>query len=53
MKPDLHPNYRPVVTSHREYPAIAAGLLERGVSAADVGAVLGGNLVRLFAEVLS
>lgn len=49
---DMDANYRPVLTSHREYPDLAAGLLARGVGAAEVGAVLGGNLVRLFAEVL-
>ena len=47
------PVYWPVVTSHREYPDLAAGLLARGLGAAEVGAVLGGNLVRIFAEVLA
>lgn len=50
---DMDANYQPVLTSHRQVPDLAAGLLARGLSAAEVGAVLGGNLVRLFAEVLS
>jgi membrane dipeptidase len=50
---DMDANYRPVVTSHREYPDVAAGLLARGLGAAEVGAVLGGNLVRIFAQVLA
>jgi membrane dipeptidase len=50
---DMDANFRPVVTSHRQYPDLAAGLLTRGMSEAEVGAVLGGNLVGLFAGVLS
>ena len=49
---DMDANYQPVVTSHRQFPDLAAGLLERGLAEAEIGAVLGGNLVRLFAEVL-
>jgi len=50
---DMDANYQPVVTSHRQFPDLAAGLLERGLAEAEVGAVLGGNLVRLFDRVLA
>ena len=49
---DMDANYQPVVTNHRQFPDLAADLLGRGLAEAEVGAVLGGNLVRLFAQVL-
>ena len=49
---DMDANYRPVLTSHLQVPDLAAALLDRGVGEAEVGLLLGGNLVRLFSRVL-
>jgi membrane dipeptidase len=49
---DMDANYQPIVTSYRQFPDLAAGLLGRGLAETDIGAVLGGNFVRLFAQVL-
>jgi len=49
---DMDANYQPVLTRYRQLPDLAAGLLQRGLSPAEVGQVLGGNLLRLFAQVL-
>ncbi len=48
---DLDANYKPVLTSYEQFPEVAAGLEELGMSSAEVDQVLGGNFVRLFAEV--
>ncbi|HVI93208.1 MAG TPA: membrane dipeptidase [Anaeromyxobacter sp.] len=37
--------------SHADLPRVTEGLLARGYSAEDVTAILGGNLLRVFAEV--
>ncbi len=50
---DMHANYQPVLTSHGQVPDLAAALLERGAGEDTVGRVLGGNLVRLYSEVLA
>ena len=50
---DMDANYQPVLTSHEQVPDLAAALLERGAGAETVERVLGGNLVRLFSEVLA
>jgi membrane dipeptidase len=49
---DMDANYRPVMTSHLQVADLAAALLDRGVGEAEVGLLLGGNLVRLFSRVL-
>lgn len=48
---DMAANYRPVVDNHRQYPAVAEGLRRRGLSAEDVARIMGGNFLRLFAQV--
>ena len=48
---DLDANYRPVLTSYSQFPEVAELLRERGLDNAEVDKVLGGNFVRLFADV--
>ncbi len=48
---DLDANYKPVLTSYKQFPQLAAGLEELGMSSEEVDQVLGGNFVRLFDEV--
>ncbi len=48
---DMAANYRPVVVNHRQYPSIAEGLRRRGLSAGEVTRIMGGNFLRLFAQV--
>lgn len=45
---DMDANYKPVVTSYLEFPSIEVGLSERGLSATELEAVMGGNFVRVF-----
>ena len=49
---DMDANYRPVLTSHRQVPDLASALLDRGAGVDTVGQILGGNLVRLYSQVL-
>lgn len=48
---DLDANHRPVLTEHGEFAGVASGLADRGFSAAEVDAVLGGNVVALYRAV--
>lgn len=48
---DLDANYKPVLTSYEQFPEVAAGLLELGMSVAEIDQVLGGNFIRLFGQV--
>lgn len=48
---DMDANYRPVVQSYDEFPAIAEALLDRGYSEDDVGAVMGGSFLDLMKRV--
>ena len=48
---DLDANYKPVVTEHGQFAAIAEHLTRRRLSDADVDGILGGNVVRLFRAV--
>lgn len=48
---DMDANYRPVLTSYRQFARIGTGLAERGLSGAEIDQVLGGNAVRLFRTV--
>lgn len=41
--------YAEGLEGHHEFPAIPAGLTRRGLSAADIAAILGGNAMRVFA----
>lgn len=45
---DLGANYKPVVTEHAQFATIAELLIGRGMGAAEVDRVLGGNVVELF-----
>ncbi|MFQ5698068.1 MAG: dipeptidase [Myxococcota bacterium] len=49
---DMDANYRPVLTTHRQVPDLAEALRLRGAGPEAVGKILGGNLVRLFAQIL-
>ena len=46
-------NYQPVMTSYREFPALALGLRERGLGREQTALVLGGSFARLFERVRS
>lgn len=48
---DLDANYRPVVTGHGQFAAIAEGLSGRGLDDAAVDGVLGANVVDLYRRV--
>ncbi|MEZ5227534.1 MAG: membrane dipeptidase [Acidimicrobiales bacterium] len=48
---DLDANYRPVLTEYRQFGDVAQQLTDRGFAAADVDSVLGGNVLRVFADV--
>jgi len=48
---DLDANYRPVLTEYSEFNDVASLLADRGFTAAEVDAVLGGNVLELFAAV--
>ncbi|HEX7063114.1 MAG TPA: membrane dipeptidase [Woeseiaceae bacterium] len=50
---DLDANYRPVLTEYTDFPVLAAALLHRGLSEADIADILGGNFLRLFDTVTS
>lgn len=50
---DLDANYLPVLTSYDQFPMVADGLAGRGMAAAEIDQVLGGNFIRLFEEVAS
>jgi len=50
---DMDANYQPVVSSYRQFPDIAAALLARGMDDDEVGQVMGGNFLRLFAATQS
>lgn len=47
---DMDFTYRPVFTSYRDWPAIPAALLDRGLSRAETAKVMGGNYLRLLSE---
>jgi membrane dipeptidase len=44
-------NYRPVLESYRELPALAEALADRGLAETEIASVLGGNFIRLFEAV--
>lgn len=48
---DLDANYKPVVTEHGQFAAIAEQLAGRGLSEAEADRILGGNVVALFRQV--
>ena len=48
---DMDANYQPVVDRYAQFPDIAEGLADRGLSAHEVDAIMGGNFWRLFAQI--
>lgn len=50
---DLDANYKPVLTDYEQFPDVAAGLAQRGMSSAEVDQVLGGNFIDLFERVVT
>jgi membrane dipeptidase len=50
---DMDGNYKPVLTDYADFPLLAAALLFRGLSDAEVVNILGGNFLRLFEAVIS
>jgi len=48
---DLDANYKPVVTEHAQFAALAERLEARGFDQRDVDKVLGGNVIELFRRV--
>ena len=49
---DLDGNYRPVLTSYDQLADLAGLLRDRGLPAADVGQILGGNAMNLLTRIL-
>lgn len=47
---DLDFTFRPVLASYLDWPALAGGLLRRGLLDADCAKVMGGNFLRIFSE---
>ncbi len=41
-----------IISSHRELPAFTGGLLERGYSDEEIKAILGGNFLRVYEQVI-
>ena len=50
---DMDGNYKPVLTDYADFPLLAAALLFRGLSEAEVVNILGGNFLRLFEAVIA
>jgi len=50
---DMDGNYKPVLTDYSDFPLLAAALLFRGLSEAEVVNILGGNFLRLFNAVVA
>ncbi len=48
---DMDANYRPVLTSYADLPALVELLARRGLSAQETARILGGNALGLFARV--
>lgn len=48
---DLDANYKPVVTEHGQFAAVAEHLAQRGLGETDVDKILGGNAVELLRQV--
>lgn len=46
---DMDANYKPVLDSYAKLPHYVAGLLQRGLSEADLVKLIGGNFLRVFA----
>jgi membrane dipeptidase len=49
---DMDANYHPVLTNYRQFPRLADAISRRGVTPEESKKVLGGNLLRLYGQVL-
>lgn len=50
---DMDANYKPVFETYAKMPLVVGGLLRRGMSEAVLAKVVGGNFLRVFADVLT
>ena len=50
---DMDANYKPVFETYAKMPLVVGGLLRRGMSEAALAKVVGGNFLRVFADVLT
>ncbi len=50
---DMDANYKPVLDSYRKIPWLVGGLLKRGLGEKDTAKLMGGNLLRLWSDVLA
>ena len=50
---DMDANYRPVLKNYREFPHMADALRRRGLATDELGKILGGNILRVYEQVLA
>jgi membrane dipeptidase len=50
---DMDANYRPVLKNYREFPRMADALRRRGLATDELGKILGGNILRVYEQVLA
>ena len=50
---DMDANYKPVFETYAKMPLLVGGLLRRGVPDETLAKVIGGNFLRVFADVLT
>lgn len=50
---DMDANYKPVFETYAKLPLVVGGLLRRGMTEETLAKVLGGNFLRVFADVLT
>ena len=50
---DMGANYKPVMDSYRKTPWLVGGLLKRGLGEKDTAKLMGGNLTRLWSDVIA
>jgi membrane dipeptidase len=50
---DMDANYRPVLKNYREFPRMADALRRHGLAADELGKILGGNMLRVYEQVLA
>ncbi len=50
---DMDANYKPVLDTYRKLPWLVGGLLKRGLGEKDTAKLIGGNLLRLWSDVIA
>ncbi len=50
---DMDANYKPVMETYRKTPYLVGGLLKRGMSEEDTAKLMGGNIMRLWRDVMT